>query len=120
MLPAAPPRFSTSTGWPHFSPIFCAMTRPRMSVVPPGAQGTTMRTALVGYVCAAACGRRTSAAMRKSKRIGAPIIAAAARAFAEHGFDVPMADRRRMREQVLAQLFAGRWKPQWDALLVER
>ena len=58
--------------------------------------------------------------MRKSKRTGAPIIAAAARAFAEHGFDVPMADGRRLREQVLAQLFAGRWKPQWDALLVDR
>jgi len=48
MLPAAPPRFSTITGCPHFSPIFCAITRPRMSVVPPGAHGTIMRTGLVG------------------------------------------------------------------------
>jgi len=31
-----------------------------------------------------------------------------------------MADRRRLREQVLARLFAGRWKPQWDALLVDQ
>ena len=57
--------------------------------------------------------------MKKSKRMGAPIIAAAARAFAEHGFDTPMANRRRLREQVLAQLFAGRWKPKWDVLLVD-
>jgi hypothetical protein len=54
----------------------------------------------------------------------ARIIAAAARVFAEHGFDAPLSkkwgSRRRLREQVFGQLFAGRWKPEWDALLVDR
>ena len=62
--------------------------------------------------------------MRKSKRIDARILAAATRVFAEHGFDAPLpkkwGSRRRLRERVLAQLFAGRWKPEWDALLVDR
>lgn len=55
--------------------------------------------------------------MRKSKRIGPAIIAAAARHFAEHGFD---GRHKHLRKEVLAQLFAGRWKPEWDALLVDR
>jgi hypothetical protein len=62
--------------------------------------------------------------MARSKRIDARIIAAASRAFAEHGFDAPLSkkwgSRRRLREQVLAQLFAGRWKSEWDALLIDR
>jgi hypothetical protein len=36
---------------------------------------------------------------------------------------VPEARLRRtgnLREQVLAQLFAGRWKPEWDSLLIDR
>lgn len=40
--------------------------------------------------------------MTRRKRISTKIIAA--------GFD----------ERVLARLFAGRWKPEWDALLVDR
>ena len=72
--------------------------------------------------------------MKESKRIGAKIIAAAARLYAEHGFDVPLSRIARaarvsearlrrignLREQVLAQLFAGRWKPEWDSLLIDR
>ena len=72
--------------------------------------------------------------MKESKRIGAKIIAAAARLYAEDGFEVPLSRIARaarvpearlrrignLREQVLAQLFAGRWQPQWDALLVDR
>jgi AcrR family transcriptional regulator len=72
--------------------------------------------------------------MRESKRMGAKIIAAAARLYAEHGFDVPLSRIARaarvpearlrrtgnLREQVLAQLFAGRWKPEWDSLLIDR
>ena len=62
--------------------------------------------------------------MRKSKRMDARIIAAASRVFAEHGFDAPLSknwgSRRGLRKEVLAQLFAGRWKPEWDALLVDR
>lgn len=55
--------------------------------------------------------------MTKSRRISPRIIAAAARDFAEHGFD---GRYKELREEVLAQLFAGRWKPQWDALLLDR
>ena len=70
--------------------------------------------------------------MKESKRIGAKIIAAASRLYAEQGFDVPLSRIARaarvpearlpgnLREEVLAQLFAGRWKPEWDALLVDR
>ena len=55
--------------------------------------------------------------MRTSKRISPSIIAAAARTFAERGFERAPA---RLRNAVLAQLFAGRWKPEWDTLLVDR
>ena len=55
--------------------------------------------------------------MRKSRRISPRIIAAAARHFAEHGFD---GRYKPLRKQVLAQLFAGRWKPEWDELLADR
>ena len=64
------------------------------------------------------------------------MLAAAARLYAEHGFDTPLSriaraarvpqtvvkriGSSRLRKRVLAQLFAGRWKPEWDALLVER
>ena len=72
--------------------------------------------------------------MKESKRIGAKIIAAAARLYAERGFDVPLSRIARaarvpearlrrignLRDQVLAQLFAGRWKPEWDSLLIDR
>ena len=72
--------------------------------------------------------------MKESKRIGAKIIAAAARLYAEDGFEVPLSRIARaarvpearlrrignLREQVLAQLIAGRWQRQWDAVLVDR
>ena len=48
MLPPAPGLFSTTTDWPHASESFCAMSRPAMSSDPPGGNGTTMRTGLVG------------------------------------------------------------------------
>src|SRR5262245_29812720 len=132
MLPAAPPRFSTSTGWPHFSPSFCAITRPRMSVVPPAAQGTIMRTGLFGKACAAACGakngRRTRRVASRRRRISKTILAeeraldAVFRLFGERGFDVPLhpalvrraGGRKGLRERVLARLFAGRWQSRWD------
>ena len=67
----------------------------------------------------------------------ARIVAAATRLYAEHGFEVPLeriasaarvpvaAVRRRsgggkLREQVFAANFGGRWKPEWDALLRDR
>ena len=49
MLPEAPSLFSTTTGWPQRSVNFCAMRRAMMSVPPPGANPTTMRTAFAGY-----------------------------------------------------------------------
>ncbi len=48
MLPEAPVRFSTTTGWAQRSPSFCATRRAMMSVPPPGAKPTTMRTGRAG------------------------------------------------------------------------
>lgn len=54
--------------------------------------------------------------MRKSKRMGGRIIAAAARRYGEQG----VAPEPALREAVFARLFAGRWQPRWDVLLVDR
>jgi hypothetical protein len=48
MLPAAPGLFSTITGWPSDSDIFCPSMRASTSLEPPGGSGTTMRMGLVG------------------------------------------------------------------------
>jgi hypothetical protein len=40
--------FSTITLWPRFLPSGSEMTRPTMSVVPPGAKGTVSLILLVG------------------------------------------------------------------------
>src|SRR4051812_1514969 len=50
-LPAAPGRFSAITCCPHSSVSFCASVRARMSEVPPGGKGMTMRTVRVGKAC---------------------------------------------------------------------
>ena len=44
VLPPAPPTFSISTGWPSKGASFSARSRAITSVVPPAANGTTMRT----------------------------------------------------------------------------
>src|SRR6185295_11465460 len=49
MLPPAPALFSTTTGWPRFSPSFFAMMREAVSVPPPGAKPTTIEIARDGY-----------------------------------------------------------------------
>ena len=49
---AAPGRVSTMTGWPQFSVNFCPMTRARMSVDPPGANGTMILIGFSGYLSA--------------------------------------------------------------------
>src|SRR5688500_16675643 len=54
MTVPAPPRFSTTTGWPHTSDIRCARRRPTMSVAPPGGNGTISLTARSGNFCAQA------------------------------------------------------------------
>src|SRR6476646_6769356 len=51
-VPAAPGRFSMTTGWPSFSCNDCAMMRPMMSAPPPGPNGTMMRTGRCGHSCA--------------------------------------------------------------------
>src|SRR5688572_16116853 len=60
MLPAAPARFSTTTGWPSGACSRSAIRRAKMSVEPPGANGTTRRTGLFGYC---ACAGTTASAM---------------------------------------------------------
>src|SRR5205085_526748 len=52
MLPAAPGRLSTMTGWPHFSLSFSATMRGIRSALPPAGNGTTMRTGFAGHSCA--------------------------------------------------------------------
>ena len=61
--PAAPGLLSGTTCCPSASPIFCAATRPRISVVPPGGNGMIMRMGLAGHACASACGSVTSTAV---------------------------------------------------------
>lgn len=66
------------------------------------------------------------------------IVDAAFRLYAEQGFDVPLAkiarsarvapavltrgigSKKALLDRVFKRLFAGRWKPEWDALLVDR
>src|SRR5436190_2915774 len=54
MLPPAPARLSTTTGWPRISVSCCPVRRAMMSAGPPGAKGITKRTGLAGQVCACA------------------------------------------------------------------
>ena len=42
MVPAAPPTFSTITGWPSVARMRSAKMRPSVSVGPPGGYGTIM------------------------------------------------------------------------------
>src|SRR2546422_11039636 len=62
IMPEAPGRFSTTNGWPRLSESFGAMSRPTMSVEPPGAKPSIRRTVLVGYACANALLASTIAA----------------------------------------------------------
>ena len=69
MLPPAPGRLSTTACSFHASAIFCAAARARMSVVPPGGNGTTMRIGLVGNaVCASAAGGTATATTSEAAR----------------------------------------------------
>lgn len=53
-MPPAPGLFSITTGWPGSVLAMCSPTaRAVMSAAPPGALGTTMRTALVGKAASA-------------------------------------------------------------------
>src|SRR4051812_38375619 len=60
MLPPAPPRFSTMTGWPRRSDSAWAMMRAVTSVLPPAAKPTNILIGVVGqavWACAAAAVR---------------------------------------------------------------
>ena len=48
----APARFSITTVWPSRLPRSAPSSRATMSVLPPGAQGTTMRSGLSGQAAA--------------------------------------------------------------------
>src|SRR6187402_3222388 len=68
MLPPAPGRFSMTTGCPH---IFCNSTpseRATMSVVPPGGNGTIMRTGFDGQLCACAVSEEITNAVATNNR----------------------------------------------------
>src|SRR5467141_1427488 len=67
ILPAAPLRFSTTTGFPHRSVSFCASCRARISTPPPGANPTSSRTGLAGY-CAPAGSEAISSSAGSSAR----------------------------------------------------
>ena len=76
----------------------------------------------------------TSPAGSAEKRI----VDAAFRLYGEHGFDIPLSrvaraarvspavlrrsvgSKKALLDRVFKRLFAGRWKPEWDALLVDR
>src|SRR5690349_20336549 len=62
MAPEAPALFSTMTDVCHMSPSFWPMTRARMSVPPPGAKPTMMRTGPAGSACARSVGMAMVAA----------------------------------------------------------
>ncbi|KAG1384246.1 hypothetical protein G6F60_015051 [Rhizopus arrhizus] len=54
IMPLAPGRFSTIKGWPRRRWSCSAITRARISLPPPGAKPTIIRTGRAGYSCAAA------------------------------------------------------------------
>src|SRR5678815_4620568 len=66
-MPLAPALFSTTKGWPVLSSMYLPTRRAVMSPEPPGANGTTMCTALAGHVSAAA-GKAASAEAARSVR----------------------------------------------------
>src|SRR5690242_7554190 len=87
MLPAAPTRFSTSTGWPSRSESLGARMRELMSVGPPGANGTTQRIGCDGKLCAWAAHAKTAAATASVERFftGVPPLPSSARTLAQVG-----------------------------------
>ena len=68
MLPPAPGRFSTTIGWPSFSPSLGPRILAMVSVLPPGGNVTTRRIGLVGYVCAEAANAAQASAVTSAKR----------------------------------------------------
>jgi hypothetical protein len=48
ITPAAPPRFSTTSGWPRRSPMRSATMRATLSSAPPATVGTITRIGFAG------------------------------------------------------------------------
>src|SRR6185503_6051194 len=63
IVPLAPARFSTTTGWPQRSARRGARSRATMSVPPPGGNATMIRIGLLGKAWAAPSARPKSSAM---------------------------------------------------------
>lgn len=68
-LPPAPPRLSTTTGWPSASTRGAWMVRTSTSTRPPGASPTTRRTGLVGQAPAWAQAAGVEAVMASAARV---------------------------------------------------
>ncbi|WZB71938.1 hypothetical protein WJ968_09575 [Achromobacter xylosoxidans] len=68
MEPPAPPRFSTTTGWPSSRVSPSANTRAVVSVTPPAPKGTISRTGCVGYACAHAAAIGSAAPNKTARR----------------------------------------------------
>src|SRR5262245_22417629 len=69
MLVPAPGLFSITTCWPQIRDSRSAVMRATVSVDPPGAYGTTMRTGRAGQSCASA-GRLTAVASANAAASG--------------------------------------------------
>src|SRR3954463_7493822 len=68
MLPAAPGRFSITTGWPQIAVSFSPTRRGIRSDAPPGAKGTITRTGFCGQDWAFEKGTTSSSAVRRRSR----------------------------------------------------
>src|SRR4051812_29031102 len=68
MLPPAPARFSTTTGWPSSGDSFSPSMRAVMSSAPPAAIGTTRRTGRFGAHVGAEPWARAAAGTRAAAR----------------------------------------------------
>src|SRR5260370_11739434 len=77
MVPPAPPRLSTTTGWPSRSPTCAATGRAKMSFDPPGGNGTIQFRACAGQSAARSgpatpAASRPPSALRRETFIGSP------------------------------------------------
>src|ERR1041385_5586226 len=68
MFPAAPGRFSITTGWAQIAVSFSPTTRGIRSDAPPGANGTITRTGFCGHDCAFETGGARRTAVRSRSR----------------------------------------------------
>src|SRR5437870_5270213 len=73
MVPPAPGRFSTTSGWPSAAASLSATGRAMVSVADPGVKGTMMRIGLAGKGCAdaAQAAKRARLAARLGVEVGA-------------------------------------------------